>query len=75
MDKNIEYSDEVLNAISKKVVKGFLEDATEMNKYALLEVLDALNNGEDVHADLISKVFTKSFMDKFIDELLKYEEE
>lgn len=75
MDKNIEYSDEVLNAISKKVVKSFLEDATEMNKYALLEVLDALNNGEDVHADLISKVFTKSFMDKFIDELLKYEEE
>ena len=74
VDKDIEYTDEVLQEISQRVIKSFLEDCTEMDKHILLEILDALEKGKNVHEKLMNSVFVRPFMEKFIDEIIKYEE-
>lgn len=72
MDK---YPAEVIEAIASKVAKDMLAESDDMSQHVLLEIVEALERGEDVYEGLARAVFTRPFMDKFINELLKYEEE
>jgi hypothetical protein len=60
--------------IAAKVARQLMEESNDMQNHMLLEVVEALEKGEDVDNGLASIVFTHSFMEKFIDELLRYEE-
>ena len=69
------YPDEVIKAIALKVAKDLLADTNEMKQHLLLEVTEALVRGEDVYNGLLNTIFTQPFMERFIDELIKYENE
>jgi len=75
VDKDIKYPYEVIKSIALKVAEDLLDATDEMKQHILLEVVDALNRGEDVYDGLLDKVFTRPFMERFIDELIKYENE
>ena len=75
MDKNVNYTDEVLRSIAIKVAKDLLNDTSDMRKHMLLEVIDALDRGEDVYNELVNTILTRPFMERFLDELIKYENE
>jgi hypothetical protein len=60
--------------VAAKVARQLMEESNDMQNHMLLEVVEALEKGEDVDNGLASIVFTHSFMEKFIDELLRYEE-
>jgi len=75
VDKDIKYTDEVIRAIALKVVKGMLASTDDMKKHVLLEVVEALKQGEDVYDGLLDTILTRPFMERFIDELIKYENE
>jgi hypothetical protein len=60
--------------VAAKVARQLMEENNDMQNHMLLEVVEALEKGEDVDNGLASIVFTHSFMEKFIDELLRYEE-
>lgn len=70
-----EYPTEVIEAIAIKVAQDMLETTSDMNQHVLLEIIEALERGEDVYNGLASTVFIRPFMEKFIDELLRYEKE
>jgi hypothetical protein len=74
-DKDIKYTDEVIRAIALKVVEDMLASTDDMKKHVLLEVVEALKQGEDVYDDLLDTILTRPFMERFIDELIKYENE
>ena len=73
-DKDIKYTDEIIRSIALEVAKDLLKNSDEMKQHVLLEVIEALNGGEDVHNGLLNMILTRPYMEKFIDELLKYEE-
>ena len=75
MDKDIKYTDEVMRSIAIKVAKDLLENTSEMRRHILLEVTEALERGEDVYGELVNTIFARPFMERFIDELIKYENE
>jgi len=74
-DKDIKYTDEVMRSIAVKVAKDLIEDASDMQRHVLLEVTEALDRGEDVYSELVNTIFARPFMERFIDELIKYENE
>lgn len=74
-DKNIEHNDEIIRSIALKVAQDLLDDTSDMRQHILLEVIEALERGEDVYDELLSKTFTRPFMERFINELIKYENE
>ena len=61
--------------MAAKIAKEMLENSTDMQRFMLFEILEALENGEDVDDNLSNMILTKPFMSKLIDELLKYEKE
>ena len=69
------YTDETIRAIAMKVARDLIDSNTDMQRYMLLDVVEALENGEDVDDGLTNMILTRPFMERFIDELLKYEEE
>ena len=69
------HPDEVIRAIALRVAEDLLDSTNEMNHHVLLEVVEALNSGEDVYDDLLTTIVTRPFMERFIDELIKYENE
>jgi len=75
VDKDIKYPYEVIKSIALKVAEDLIDDTDEMKQHILLEVVDALDKGEDVYDGLLDKVFTRPFMERFIDEIIKYENE
>ena len=75
MDKDIKYTDEAIRTIAMKVAEGLLEDTSDMRRHVLLEVTEALERGEDVYGELVNTIFARPFMERFIDELIKYENE
>ena len=75
MDEDIKYTDEVMRSIAMKVAKDLLNDTSDMNHHVLLEVTEALARGEDVYGELVNTIFARPFMERFIDELIKYENE
>lgn len=70
-----EYNDEIMRDIAAKVAKDLVESTSDMQQLMLLDVLEALKKGEDVDDGFINLILTRPFMERFIDELLKYEEE
>ncbi len=74
-DKDIKYTDEVIRSIALKVARDLLDDTSVMRRHVLLEVVEALNRGEDVYGELVNTILAKPFMERFIDELVKYENE
>jgi len=73
-DKDIKYTDEVIRTIALKVAKDFLEDTTEMRAHMFLEVVEALDRGEDVYDNLLSTALPRPFVERLINELLEYKE-
>lgn len=67
-------TDEVLKTIATKVAKDLIESSNDMQNYMLMDVVEALDRGEDVDDSLASLILTRPFMERFVDELLKYEE-
>jgi hypothetical protein len=63
-----------IEAIATKVAKEFIEDTDDMQAHVLCEIIEALERGEDVYDGLANAIFTEPFMERFINELLKYEE-
>ena len=74
-DKDIKYTDEVLRSIASKVAKDLIEDSSDMQRHVLLEVTEALDRGEDVYGELVNSILARPFMERFIAELIKYENE
>jgi hypothetical protein len=74
-DKDVEHTDEIIRSIALKVAEDLLADTSDMCQHILLEVIEALERGEDVYDELLSKTFTRPFMERFINELIKYENE
>jgi len=73
-DKGARY-DKIIRSIAIKVASDLLNDTSDMQHHVLLEVIEALDRGEDVYDGLLNAVLARPFMERFIDELLKYEEE
>lgn len=69
------HPDEIIRAIALKVAEDLLASTNEMSHHVLLEVVEALKQGEDVYDDLVDTILTRPFMERFIDELIKYENE
>lgn len=65
----------IIEAIAVKIAQEFVAELDDMQHHVLLEIIEALERGEDVYDGLANPIFTHPFMEKFIDELLKYEEE
>jgi len=74
-DKDIKYTDEVIRTIALRVAKDLLDNTSDMSSHLLLEVIEALDDGEDVYGELLNTVLARPFMERFIDELVKYENE
>ncbi len=74
VDKDVKYTDEVIRSIALEVAKDLLDNTDDMKQHVLLEVIESLERGEDVYDDLLNMILTRPYMEKFIDELLKYEE-
>ena len=74
-DKDIKYTEEVMRSIASKVAKDLIEDTSDMQRHVLLEVTEALARGEDVYGELVNTILARPFMERFIDELIKYENE
>jgi hypothetical protein len=70
----IKYTDDVIRNIAAKVAKEMMADGNDMQNYMLMDVVEALEKGEDVDDGLADLILTRPFMERFIDELLKYEE-
>ena len=68
------YTDEIIRVVAAKVAKDMIDDCNDMQKYMLMDVVEALEKGEDVDDGLATMILTRPFMERFIDELLKYEE-
>jgi hypothetical protein len=67
-------TDEIIRKIATKVAKDLIERGSDMSNYMLLEVVESMDRGEDVDDGLANMILTRPFMEKFIDELIKYEE-
>ena len=67
--------DDVIRSIALNVARDLLNNTSDMQHHVLLEVIEALDRGEDVYDGLVNVVLARPFMERFIDELLKYEEE
>lgn len=74
VDKDVKYTDEVIRSIALEVAKDLLDNTDDMKQHVLLEVIESLERGEDVYDDLLNMILTRPYMERFIDELLKYEE-
>jgi len=70
-----EYTDEVIRNIAAKIAKDFIDESSDMQQCMLEDVIQALEKGEDVDDGLTNMILTRPFMERFIDELLKREEE
>ena len=68
------YTDEILRAAARKVAESLIYESNDMSRHVLFEVLEALDKGEDIYDDLVNTIFTRPFMERFVTELLKYEE-
>ena len=68
-------TDDKIEAIAVDIAKDFIENGSDMRQCMLMNVIKALENGEDVDDGLLGMVLTRPFMEKFIDELLKLEKE
>ena len=75
VDKDTKYTEEVMRSIASKVAKDLIEDSSDMQRHVLLEVTEALARGEDVYGELVNSILARPFMERFIDELIKYENE
>jgi hypothetical protein len=69
------HPDEIIRAIALKVAEDLLNSTDEMSHHVLLEVVESLRQGEDVYDGLLDTILTRPFMERFIDELIKYENE
>ena len=69
------YPAEVIKAIATKIAEDMLADTDGMSQHVLLEIIEALERGEDVYDGLANTVLTRPFMERLINELIKYEEE
>jgi len=74
-DKDAKYTVEAIRTIALKVAKDFLDDTDEMKQHVLLEIMEALDAGEDVYDELLEIILTRPYMEKFVDGLFKYEKE
>ena len=70
----IKYTNDVIRNIAAKVAKEMMADSNDMQNCMLMDVVEALERGEDVDDGLADLILTRPFMEKFVDELLKYEE-
>jgi len=70
-----EYPIDIIEAIASKIAQEMLDTTDDMKQHVLLEIIEALDRGEDVYSGLANTVFIHPFMESFIDELLRYEEE
>jgi len=66
--------DELYRTLAIKVAREVLQELNGMKGHLLSEVLESLEEGDDVNDELIAMVIYP-FMDRFIDEILKHEEE
>ena len=66
---------EDIRVIALKIARDLLDDTSAMRRHVLLEVVEALDRGEDVYDELATTVLSRPFMERFIDELIKYENE
>jgi len=66
---------EDLRNIATEIAKELLVNSSEMKNQMLLDITESLERGEDVYENLLTAILTKPFMERFIDELIKYEEE
>lgn len=67
-------TDEVIKKVAAKVAKDLIDHGSDMSNCMLLDVVEAMDRGENVDDGLANMILTRPFMEKFIDELLKYEE-
>lgn len=74
-DEEVKYSAEFIRSVADKIVKEVFDDADKMHQQMLIEIIEALDRGEDVYNDLLDTLLTRPFMEIFIDEVIKYEEE
>jgi len=72
---DFELTKEIIDKVTRKVLRTITSELSTMDKHMLTEIIDALDRGEDVPDRLIRKLITGPYMDVFIDELLKHEEE
>jgi hypothetical protein len=68
-------TDEIVRKIAIKIAKDLIDCSSEMSNCMLKDVVDAMERGEDVDDGLANMILTRPFMERFINELLKYEEE
>jgi hypothetical protein len=68
------YTDEVIKVAALKIAKEFIDETTDMRAHMLLELVKALEEGEDVYDDLVSMILTRPFVEKLINELLNHKE-
>ena len=69
------YPAEVIKAIATKIAEDMLADTDGISQHVLLEIIEALERGEDVYDGLANTVLTRPCMERLINELIKYEEE
>ena len=68
-------TDEVIKAIATEVAKEFIDCGNDMQNCMLMDVVEALERGEDVDDGLANLILTRPFMERFVEALVKYEEE
>jgi len=69
----VKITDEVLRNIASKIAKDLIDCGNDMGNCMLLDVVEAMERGEDVDDGLANMILTRPFMERFIEELLKYE--
>lgn len=68
-------TDEVIKAIATEVARELIDCGSDMQNYMLMDVVEALERGENVDDGLANLILTRPFMERFVEALLKYEEE
>lgn len=74
MNKDIKYDGKVIKAIADRITKEVFDDADKMRQHMLIDIVEALDRGEDVYDDLLEMMLTRPYMEIFIEEVIKYEE-
>lgn len=73
--ENNDYTEELAAEIGLRVAKEMMAEASEMQQHMMGELVESLEKGEDVYDKLVDLMLIRPFMERFIDELLKYEED
>ena len=67
-------TDEVLKKVATKIAKDTIDCGSDMSNCMLLDIIEAMERGEDVDDSFAELILTRPFMERFIEELLRYEE-